>query len=121
MRDKRLFMKQMVLFLLSFFPLTVEAFDSSRYPLIDLRARSQRGGLGVVTAQPAAAQSGETSQLTGTPLQPTVQPYPVPPPQYYTAPPPVQSAPSNPARETAKDSDDVKEYLKNNPQALPDV
>lgn len=120
MRSKRLFMKRMVLFLLCFFPLTAEAFDSSRYPLIDLRARSQRGGLGVVAAQPAAVQS--TSQLTGAPSQPTAQPSPVPPPQYYAAPPtPVQPAPSKSARETAKDSDDVKEYLKNNPQALPDV
>jgi len=120
MWNKRLFMKQMMLFLLCFFPLTAEAFDSARYPLIDLRARSQRGGLGVVTAQPAAAQG--TSQLTGAPSQPTPASYYVQPQQYYAAPPtPVQSAPSKPARETAKDSDDVKEYLKNNPQALPDV
>ena len=80
------------------------AFDRDEYPLIDLRARSMHGGLGTVSAPPVP-------QTAAIPQQ---QP-PVPRPQYQAP------AAPRPAKETATDSDDVKEYLKNNPQALPDV
>lgn len=120
-------MKRILLFLLCFYPAAAGAFDDADYPLIDLRARSMRGGLGVVSAQTAPQNNGgQQSSLTGAPLQPAaqpypVQPYPMPQPQYYVAPPVRRSVAAKPAEETAKDSDDVKEYLKNNPQALPDV
>ena len=84
-------MKTVVLILSCLFPLAANAFDRDEYPLIDLRARSMHGGLGTVSAPP------------------------VPRPQYQAP------AAPRPAKEIATDSDDVKEYLKNNPQALPDV
>lgn len=116
-------MKRMLLFLLCIYPASAGAFSDAEYPLIDLRARSMRGGLGVVSAQTAPQNgAGQPSSLTGTPqpaAQPyPVQPYPMPQPQYRAAPPVRRS---EPAEETAKDSADVKEYLKNNPQVLPDV
>lgn len=119
-------MKRMLLFLLCICPASAGAFNDAEYPLVDLRARSMRGGLGVVSAQTAPQNgAGQPSSLTGTPqpaAQPyPVQPYPMPQPQYYAAPPVRRSVQSEPADETAKDSADVKEYLKNNPQALPDV
>lgn len=120
-------MKRILLFLLCFYPTAAGAFNDADYPLIDLRARSMRGGLGVVSAQTAPQNNGgQQSSLTGAPLQPAaqpypVQPYPMPQPQYYAAPPVKRSVAAKPAEETAKDSADVKEYLKNNPQALPDV
>lgn len=117
-------MKRMLLFLLCIYPAAAVAFSDAEYPLVDLRARSMRGGLGVVSAQNAAQNgAGQLSSLTGTP-QPVAQPYPVqpyPPPPYYAAPPARRSVRGDSAEETAKDSADVKEYLKNNPQALPDV
>lgn len=101
-------MKTVVLLLSCLFPLAANAFDRNEYPLIDLRARSMHGGLGVVTASPVPAQTAAAQQ------QPVAKAPPVR--QQYAAP-----AQSHPAAEIAKDSDDVKEYLKNNPQALPDV
>lgn len=97
-------MKTVVLILSCLFPLAANAFDRDEYPLIDLRARSMHGGLGTVSAPPVP-------QTVAIPQQ---QP-PVPRPQYQAP------AAPRPAKETATDSDDVKEYLKNNPQALPDV
>lgn len=115
-------MKRILLFLLCFYPVAAGAFDDADYPLIDLRARSMRGGLGGVPAQAAPQNNGgQQSSLTGAPLQPAAQPYPMPQPQYYAAPPVRRSVAAKPAEETAKDSEDVKEYLKHNPQALPDV
>ena len=97
-------MKTVVLILSCLFPLAANAFDRDEYPLIDLRARSMHGGLGTVSAPPVP-------QTAAIPQQ---QP-PVPCPQYQAP------AAPRPAKEIATDSDDVKEYLKNNPQALPDV
>lgn len=97
-------MKTVVLILSCLFPLAANAFDRDEYPLIDLRARSMHGGLGTVSAPPVP-------QTAAIPQQ---QP-PVPRPQYQAP------AAPRPANEIATDSDDVKEYLKNNPQALPDV
>lgn len=97
-------MKTVVLILSCLFPLAANAFDRDEYPLIDLRARSMHGGLGTVSAPPVP-------QTAAIPQQ---QP-PVPRPQYQAP------AAPRPAKEIATASDDVKEYLKNNPQALPDV
>lgn len=97
-------MKTVVLILSCLFPLAANAFDRDEYPLIDLRARSMHGGLGTVSAPPVP-------QTAAIPQQ---QP-PVPRPQYQAP------AAPRPTKEIATDSDDVKEYLKNNPQALPDV
>lgn len=97
-------MKTVVLILSCLFPFAANTFDRDEYPLIDLRARSMHGGLGTVSAPPVP-------QTAAIPQQ---QP-PVPRPQYQAP------AAPRPAKEIATDSDDVKEYLKNNPQALPDV
>ena len=97
-------MKTVVLILSCLFPLAANAFDRDEYPLIDLRARSMHGGLGTVSAPPVP-------QTAAIPQQ---QP-PAPRPQHQAP------AAPRPAKEIATDSDDVKEYLKNNPQALPDV
>lgn len=97
-------MKTVVLILSCLFPLAANAFDRDEYPLIDLRARSMHGGLGTVSAPPVPQTAAIPQQKP-----------PVPRPQYQAP------AAPRPAKEIATDSDDVKEYLKNNPQALPDV
>lgn len=97
-------MKTVVLILSCLFPLAANAFDRNEYPLIDLRARSMHGGLGTVSAPPVPRTVAAPQQQSAVSR-------------------PQRQAPSNPrpAKEIATDSDDVKEYLKNNPQALPDV
>lgn len=110
-------MKTVVLILSCLFPLAANAFDRDEYPLIDLRARSMHGGLGTVSAPPVpqtAAMPQQQPPVPQTAAIPQQQP-PVPRPQYQAP------AAPRPAKEIATDSDDVKEYLKNNPQALPDV
>ena len=98
------------------------AFDRDEYPLIDLRARSMHGGLGTVSAKTQTSSSH--NRLTSS--QPAVQPVPAayPPPQPVYAPPAYKAAPPPKTvaeDETAVDSQDVKENIKNNPQTLPDV
>lgn len=107
-------MKFLLLLVLCFMPCNAGAFDQEEYPLIDLRARSMRGGLGNIAPQPAQQQ--KTGMQTPPPqVRPPQQPvYYAPPPQ------PVQKKKiaDDPV---ASDTQDIKEYIKKNPQVHPDV
>lgn len=115
-----------------------QAFDSTEYKLIDLRAVSISGGLsnyrlekqaktktqtlpqGLRGPAPSAAQSGYGAPEGYAP-QPTgfvpqqgyaMQSYPAPRPQAPAVP-----APAQPSAQTV----DIENYIKANPQVIPDV
>ena len=124
-----------------------QAFDNTEYKLIDLRAVSIRGGLSNYrlekqaktrtktlpqglqgpsspAAQPGyGAPAGYAPRPTGFVPQPNyaMQSYPAPQRQTFTAPPPSSAvpvpAPSAPSAQTV----DIENYIKSNPQVIPDV